>query len=90
MSKRRAWDEAILWLHDNWEGPITAKELAAHRNTSDAAALQVLRRLRAWGYVRLSEFTNSGKAGRPAHAYSLTEKGSLRVAWNKRRKDGNG
>ena len=80
-SKRRRWDETIQWLHDHWKGPITARELAAERETSDAAALQVLRRLRAWGYVRLSNFTISGKAGRPAHAYSLTEKGARRVIW---------
>jgi predicted ArsR family transcriptional regulator len=80
-SKRRRWDETIQWLHDHWKGPITARELAAERKTSDAAALQVLRRLRGWGYVRLSQFSNSGKAGRPAHAYTLTEKGTRRVAW---------
>lgn len=82
--KRRIWDETIRWIHAHWEGPITARELATEKGTSDAASLQILRRLRSWGYMRLAHFANTGLPGRPAHAFVITDKGVKRANWRRK------
>ena len=83
---QKRWAQTVQWIHENWEGPIGAVDLAEEQGTSQGAALQLLRRLRTWGYVRLSEFTVDGKPGRPAHAFILTDKGIKRAKWQKGQK----
>ncbi len=80
MSEKK-WAECVLWIHQHWEGPITAKELAQETQATEGSCLQTLRRLRSWGYVRLSTLNVSGKPGRPTHSYQLTPKGIKRAEW---------
>jgi predicted ArsR family transcriptional regulator len=85
MPKR--WGDTVQWIHENWDGPISSKELAQAQGTTPGAALQLLRRLRAWGYVRLDRFIQDGSPGRPSHSYLLTEKGAQRARWQKGQKE---
>lgn len=80
----KRWGETLLWLYENWEGPISASELSNAQDTSVGAALQLLRRLRGWGYIRLAQFKVSGKPGRPSHEFVLTEKGIKRAKWQQK------
>ncbi len=81
---QKRWADTLVWLHENWEGPISAADLAKSQKTTVGASLQLLRRLRAWGYVRLAQFKVSGKPGRPSHEFVLTEKGIKRAKWQQK------
>ncbi len=86
MSKKRVWDDTLEWLvSERLHSPISARELGERRGMSSAAALQLLRRLRGWGYVRLDSFANSGQSGRPAHFFGVTQKGVSRMKWKRRK-----
>lgn len=71
------------------EEGVTAADLAKEVGIDYPSVLQVMRRLRSWGYVRIVGFNPpKGGLGRQRHVFEVTDKGMKKAEWEsgKRRK----
>jgi predicted ArsR family transcriptional regulator len=86
-AKKRIWRSLLSHLAKKNPPKTTAIDLADDVEMDYHCILQVLRRLRDWGYVKLVGFEPAeGDRGRQRHVFEVTPRGQRAAEYSPKRK----
>ena len=87
------WKDVLAWLVKSGKDEFTAHGITSEFDMSYPSASQMLGRLQAWGYLRLTGFERGVQknpkkrgGGRTCKVYEVTENGHKKVKWEQRKK----